>query len=301
VIAAVTGATGLVGRSVVQRLVEEGVAVRAWRRLASDLVGLPGSVEWIEGDLAGPETMLPLVDGADLLVHAALDHLPGRYRGGEGDDLAASLATNVGGSLSLLATAKRAGVRRAVVLSSRAVFGAGVRPGPIHDDDPVSPDTHYGAAKAALEAFVRSFAAEDGLTVAALRPTGVYGLAVPPERSKWFDLVAKALRGEPIPERAATEVHAADVAAAVWLLLTAPAGTVAGRSFNCSDMVISHRDVAALAHGIAGASGPLPPPGQAPANIMRCDGLERLGLRFGGRERLAATVAQLVAAVRASA
>ena len=42
-------------------------------------------------------------EGADTLVHAALEHVPGRFRGGEGDDLAGYLRANVGGGLALLA------------------------------------------------------------------------------------------------------------------------------------------------------------------------------------------------------
>ena len=153
--AAVTGATGFVGRFVVERLIAEGVAVRAWRRPESDLRGLPSAIEWIEGDLDSPEAAEALVAGADMLVHSALDHVPGRYRRGEGEDVPHYLRSNVGGSLALLATARAAGVRRAVVMSSRAVFGAWPVEGRIGDDHPVRPDTIYGAAKAAVEAFVQ--------------------------------------------------------------------------------------------------------------------------------------------------
>jgi nucleoside-diphosphate-sugar epimerase len=230
-----------------------------------------------------------------MLVHAALEHLPGRFRGGEGDDLAAFLRANVGGSLALLAEARRVGAKRAVVLSTRAVFGAAA--GPLSDDAPVAPDTHYGAAKAALEAFARSFAGE-GWPVAALRPTGVYGVVAPAERSKWFGLVGRALAGEPVPPRAGTEVHGDDVADTVWRLLEADAAAIAGRAFNCSDIVVQNREIVASVHRLAGATGPLPEEAPEPKGIMRCDRLAGLGVRFGGRARFEATVGELVAAVR---
>ena len=299
--AAVTGATGYVGRFIVERLTEAGVPVRAWRRPGSDTSGLPPSVHWIEGALGAPDAAFRLVDGADMLVHAALDHAPGRYRGGEGADLQRFLDANVGGSLALLAAARAAGVDRCVVISSRAVFGRSAGSGPFNDDAPACPDTHYGAAKAALEAFVSSWGRGEGWAVAALRPTGVYGVVAPAERSKWFGLVGRALRGEAVPARCGTEVHGRDVAEAVWRLLRADPTEIAGRAFNCSDIIVSHRDIVLLVQQIAGVAGPLPEAGSPLAGVMRCEGLERLGVRFGGRPLFEATIRDLVAAASAAA
>lgn len=297
-IVAVTGATGYAGQYIVKRLLEAGVEVRAWRRQTSNLSALPPDVEWIAGDLGSPAAAAALVDGADALVHAALDHLPGHYRGGEGDDLAGFVERNVGGSLALLTAARAAGVARCVALSSRAVFGATDATEPIADTAPLRPDTHYGAAKTALEAFVQSWGRGEGWPVAALRPTGIYGLISPVERSKWFDLVSAALKGEAVPVRAGGEVHARDVAESVWRLLQADAGRIAGRAFNCSDIVVSTRDIVSLVQRIACVSGPLPEPAPAPTGLMASEGLAMLGMRFGGRALLEKTVAELVEAAR---
>ena len=297
-IVAVTGATGYAGQHIVKRLIEACEHVRAWRRPSSDARGLPDAVEWIEGDLASPSAAAALVDGADALVHAALDHTRGRYRRGEGDDLPGFIEKNVGGSLALLTAARTAGVGRAIVFSSRAVFGASEAVGPIADDEPPRPDTHYGAAKATLEAFVRSWGLADGWPAATLRPTGIYGVIAPVERSKWFDVVSAALSGKAVPARAGGEVHARDVAESVWRLLKADAETIAGRAFNCSDIVVSTRDIVSLVQRIADVSGPLPEPASAPANQMASDGLAALGVRFGGLPLLERTVAELVEAVR---
>ena len=298
-IVAVTGATGYAGRFILPRLLAEGLEIRAWRRPGSDPAGLCEAVRWIDGDLLSPPSLADLVDGADALVHAALDHIPGKYRGGEGSDLGRFITANVGGSLALLERARRSGVKRCVFLSSRAVFGARPRPSPIADDEALTPDTHYGAAKASLEAFVQSWGRGEGWAVAALRPTGIYGVIEPARRSKWFELVAAAAAGRAVePGRAASEVHGRDVAEAVWLLLSAAPERVAGRSFNTSDIVVSPRDIMQVVQSVTGRTGPLPSEPPPAGNIMSCAGLESLGMRFGGRALFEETVAELVEAVR---
>lgn len=300
-IVALTGATGYIGRFLLDRLAREGVAIRAWRRPASDLAGTPAGVEWIEGGLGDRASMKELVEGAGWLIHAAYDHVPGRYRGGEGGDLDGFIERNVGGSLALLAEARQAGVERALVFSSRAVFGDAPRDGPVGDDAAPAPDTHYGAAKLALEAFVASFGLGEGWPIAAIRPTGVYGLLDPVEKTKWHGLVGQVLAGAEIAPRLASEVHGADVAEAAWRILTAPAATVAGRAFNCSDILVAHREIAAETARIAGIEVRLPEEGAPPTMVMACPSLAALGMRFRGEAAFRQTIAALVAARRASA
>ena len=139
-------------------------------------------------------------------------------------------------------------------------------------------------------------AGAEGWPVAALRPTGVYGIVAPVERSKWFKLVSDVIDGVAVPPRAGTEVHGDDVASAVWTLLSAPPDRVAGRMFNCSDIVVTNRDIARLVQKFAGTGGPLPEEGDPPKGIMRSDALKALGVKFGGRLLFEKTVAELVAA-----
>lgn len=294
---AVTGATGYVGRFVVAGLMEEGHAVRVLARAGADRGGFTAEPEWITGDLRDAAAVAALVRGVDAVVHAAYEHVPGRYRGGEGNDLAGFLDANLLGSLALMQAARAAGAGRFVLLSSRAVYGRRLPGRPLDEDHPTAPDSHYGALKAALEAFTASFAA-DGWNACALRPTGVYGRTWPLRRSKWHPLISAMLAGQPWPHpRAGTEVHGQDVARAVGLLLRADG--VAGRTFNCSDLAVSDRDVARIVQETVGGTGPLPEGRIVEAEgIMDCAALKALGMRFGGRPLLEATVAELMHAIR---
>lgn len=60
----VTGATGRIGRLVVDRLLDAGAPVRALVRRPEAAATLPGAVEVFTGDLTVPESLGPALDGA---------------------------------------------------------------------------------------------------------------------------------------------------------------------------------------------------------------------------------------------
>jgi nucleoside-diphosphate-sugar epimerase len=295
---AVTGATGYVGRFVVAELLRQQMNVRALARPESDRSGFDGPIEWIEGSLLAEDGLSRLVDGAGAVVHLAYEHVPGRYRGGEGDDLGAWLEANVNGSLRLLLAARAAHVERFIFLSSRAVFSHTEPERDLDEHHPTSPDTHYGAYKAAVEAFLQSFAAVEGIRTASVRATGVYGLTHPVERTKWWGLVQAVLKDEEITlSRGGTEVHGADVARVIWTLLMLP--DMQHEMVHLSDLYVTTRDVVRLARQFADKPGPLPPaPASPPENMLVCRRIAELGLSLGGLPLLEATIADLVRAAQ---
>lgn len=96
----VTGATGTVGRQVVDQLVQAGQPVRAVTRYPSK-ANLPIEVEVVAGDLADPETLIPALNGVTAM------HLI-NFDGGSG----ATIQTG----FQLMKLAKAAGVQRVTVL-----------------------------------------------------------------------------------------------------------------------------------------------------------------------------------------
>ncbi len=298
---AVTGATGYVGRFIAAELAKQGMAIRALARLGSDRGGFGFPIEWIAGDLATPLALADLVRGTEAVIHLAYDHVPGSYRGGEGDDLTGWLDANLNGTLRLLAAARDAGVPQFIFLSSRAVFSR-IEPGRVLDEThATAPDSHYGAYKAAVEAFLHSFARVHGMRTCAVRATGVYGLTWPPERSKWWNIINAVLDGAEVSgfTRGGTEVHGADVARAVWLLLSQP--ELAIELLHLSDMYVTGRKIVRLAREIAILPGALPDaPAAPPQNTLVSSHLERLGLELGGSALLRATVMELIDAAFAA-
>jgi nucleoside-diphosphate-sugar epimerase len=293
---AVTGATGFIGRYIVANLVQSGHTCRCWYRKSSDRSGLEQqaqSVQWVLGELAnGNEASL--VHGCDAVVHAALHHPGGGFRGGEGD-VPAFVERNVVGTIRLIEAARSAGVRRFVFISTCAVHEKILDERPLDETHPLWPTSHYGAHKAAIEKFVHSYGLGQGFPICALRPTGVYGIAHKIEHSKWFELVQSVVQGRDVTcRRGGKEVHAADVARAVAVLLHADDQAVTGQAFNCYDCYWSDYDVAMLAKELSGSESQIRGGQMQPKHEIVTDKLRNLGMQFGGEQLFKNTILQLV-------
>lgn len=298
---AVTGATGFLGRYIVNALARRRHELRGWRRPQSDLSGLreaAGQIEWLTGELGDERASRELVEGCDAVVHAALDHPGGGFRGGEGD-VVSFVERNIVGAIKLIEAARAAGAGRFVFISTCAVHERILDDRPLDETHPLWPASHYGAHKAAIEKFVHSYGFGMGYAICALRPTGIYGLAHPASDSKWFDLVRQVVTGEKVRcNHGGKEVHAADVAKAVEVLLDAPAEKIQGEAFNCYDRYVSQWDVAHLAQELAGSPSVIEGKQTAAKNQIRTEKLRSLGMTFGGRELLRSAIQELVTAVR---
>jgi nucleoside-diphosphate-sugar epimerase len=288
----VSGGTGLVGRYIVEDLLAHGYRVKVGARQAPARGFFSDEVEHVPLSLDPDADNSCAFDDVYHFVHAAFSHVPGRYRGGEGDDPAGFRRANLEGTLSLFDTARRSGVRRVVFLSSRAVYD-GVEPAtPLAEDLQLTPTTLYGEIKLKAEQALAFMTADEaGLSGTSLRATGVYGHLRP---NKWDGLFADYLAGRDVPVRAASEVHGRDLAAACRLILEAETGKVAGESFNVSDIVTDTSEILTPFKAATGSEMPLPAPGdRASVAAMPTEKIRALGWQPGGEAQLAETVTRL--------
>ena len=293
----VSGGTGLVGRYIVEDLLAHGYRVKVASRQAPARGFFPDEVEHVSLTLDPDADSSCAFDDVYHFIHAAFSHVPGRYRGGEGHDPAEFRRNNLEGTLQLFEAARRAGVRRVVFLSSRAVYD-GVEAGkPLAEVLHLTPTTLYGEIKLKAEQALAFMTGEEaGFSGTSLRVTGVYGDLRP---NKWDGMFADYLGGLDVPVRAASEVHGHDVAAACRLILEAETARVAGESFNVSDIVTDTHDILALLKQATGSDRPLPEhTDRTSVAAMPTDKIRALGWEPGGVALLSETVNRLAASFR---
>ena len=157
---AVTGATGFIGRALVDEYVKAGASLRILARKArAPMSRWQNRVEVIEGSLQDTSAVTRLVDGASTVIHLAY------LRDGAEANLAAA---NV-----LASAARTAGVKRVVHCSTAVVVGPAAR-GTIDETVPDVPRGPYQTAKLAIEDLLRREVGDFGELVI-LRPTDVLG------------------------------------------------------------------------------------------------------------------------------
>ncbi|MEU5882157.1 NAD(P)-dependent oxidoreductase [Spirillospora sp. NPDC047279] len=154
-----TGAAGRVGSALRAPLREMSATLVLVDRVPLDVAG-PGE-EAHQVEVAGSADLVPLVSGADAIVHLAgvPDEAPF-------PDL---VEGNVLGTHHVLEAARRTGVRRVVLASSNRLTGFYPTGETVSPDMPPRPDGLYGVTKVAVEALARLYADKFGLEVVCLR------------------------------------------------------------------------------------------------------------------------------------
>jgi nucleoside-diphosphate-sugar epimerase len=171
--ALVTGATGMLGRAIMLRLLGEGHAVRALVRETSDVsIFTNRPVTLCTGSAGDYPALQEAVAGVDWVFHAA------GYVSREAPFTAAGKAPlpepyrriNVQFTKDLLAFSQAAGVQRFIFASSASVYGLNV-PIPTPEEALTRPGSHYGRSKLMAENVIQ----QGRVPFTIIRPAVIYG------------------------------------------------------------------------------------------------------------------------------
>jgi CDP-glucose 4,6-dehydratase len=247
--ALVTGGRGFIGSHLVAGLLAGGHEVRVIGKPGSrrseaaeasglELLGLDGEAEVVEVDLRDAEGLLRAVAGCDSVFHLAAQ----TYVGDGHATAAEAIEVNVAGSRNLFDACRAMEVGEVVFASTLKAYGAA--PDPPYDEEvplgatSLRDELAYDATKALVDEMVPGLAREEGMRIAALRLTNVYGEAdlnfdrlVPETAIAVADGRAPQLRTDGAPRRDFLYVDDA-VAAYLAVAGTLARGEGAGEAFN---------------------------------------------------------------------
>lgn len=170
--ALVTGASGFLGRAVVQELLRRGHTVRAMIRPAADLGSLPrsASLEIFQGDLRTHPSLREALTGVDTVFHLAAV-VAGSYD--------AQFAGTVVGTERLLAALATSETRRLILASTLSVYDWSAARYDLTEETPIVARLYerddYAVTKVWQERLVRRAAASSGWSLTVLRPGYIWG------------------------------------------------------------------------------------------------------------------------------
>lgn len=169
----VTGATGFVGKRLVELLLKNGYRVRALSRKLSHIKKLKSlACEIYFGDVADAEALKTIFQGVDIVVHAAADT--------EGDDEETERST-IQGTKNIIELCKKYDVKKLIYISSCSVYGvADYEEGHLVTEESSLeryPEKRgaYSYGKLKAEEIVKKAIEENDLPIVCLRPGTVYG------------------------------------------------------------------------------------------------------------------------------
>ncbi len=176
----ITGATGLVGRTLCPRLAEAGYQLRVILRNDRELPSYIAE-KVVVGDIASVTDWGSSLAGVDVVVHAAARaHVLESHTDLRDPDNTLRCFTdiNVTATERLAQAAAQQGVSRFVYVSSIKVNGEESGESPFDAECTPAPQDEYGKSKLAAELAIRSVATHRGMEFAIVRPPLVYGPGV---------------------------------------------------------------------------------------------------------------------------
>ncbi len=235
----VTGGAGFIGSNLVRFILGKGQEVVVLDNLATgkieNLTEVRDRIDFVEGDIRDRATVDRVMAGCAGVFHlGALGSVPRSMAEPE-----LSHDVNVNGTITLLESARAAGVKRVVFSASSSAYGD-QKVSPKHENMLPMPISPYAANKVACEFYMQAYAAAYGMETVCLRyfnvfgprqdPNGAYAAVIPA-------FVSNILKGErPVVygdgEQSRDFCYIDNVCLANWLGATADPSVCNGQPVN---------------------------------------------------------------------
>ncbi|KAJ8030891.1 Dihydroflavonol 4-reductase [Holothuria leucospilota] len=281
----VTGASGYVASSTVNRLLADGYNVRGTVRslrntqkitpLTSLAHGKRGTLELVEADLLTPETWKSAVEGCSHVLHIASPFPVNQPK--DADEV---IRPAVEGTLNVLKACKEAGsVKRVTLTSSIASVGMYNTTRPLTEDDWTDPgrggaeDSPYIISKvmAEKEAFkyVSGLADKDKFEICSLLPGFIVGPVITNQAATSLEFIKRIMvGGDPlVPLIGFSFVDIRDVVEAQIVSLTSP--KVPGNRFIITDKFMQYHKICEMLNDEFRHQGYSPSSRLAPRFLIR--------------------------------
>ncbi|MBN1845136.1 MAG: NAD-dependent epimerase/dehydratase family protein [Sedimentisphaerales bacterium] len=241
----VTGATGLLGSHIVEKLVEAGQPVRVLVRSTSDTSFLDTlGVEKVTGDLTDPASCAALCRDAQVVYHAAA-------RVGDWGPWEEFRLHTIEATTNLAQAAQQAGVRRFLHVSSISAYGHPNGSNLVLDETaPLGVNVHrwsyYTLAKVAAERRLWRMWEQDQFPLTVIRPSWIYGIRDRTTIERFHRIMTSGkIKIIGSGDNRLNVVNASNAADAC--LLAAGNPVALGQAYNCSnDGAITQKEYLAL-------------------------------------------------------
>lgn len=235
----ITGGAGFIGSHIAEMLLaDKNNDVRIYDNLSSgyrkNIAHLSKRLSFIEADVCDPQALSKAMVDVDFVFHEAalVSVIDSVNRPRDNHDI------NLTGTLNVLEAAQKAGVKRAVLASSAAIYGNDPTL-PKQETMRPQPESPYGLAKIGKEYYARVFSTLYNLPVVSLRYFNVYGPRQDP-KSAYSGVISifvdRVIKNNPITifgdgEQSRDFVFVKDVAKANLLAMHHP-NIKGGEAFN---------------------------------------------------------------------
>jgi nucleoside-diphosphate-sugar epimerase len=246
----ITGGTGFIGRYLITELLRQGAKVRILSR--STPATWAKEIEWVQGDLTVPNTVIGACSDIDLVFHLASSaHI---FETNDKTNTSHFQITEQGTDV-LLQEMKRANVKRMIFISSVKAMGEGCDRC-LDETSPTQPTSNYGRAKLHAEQLVLETGQRNNLHVTILRLPMVYGIGNKGNLPRMIHAIRVGIF-PPLPQinNRRSMIHVKDVVQA--MLLAATGCQTSGRIYIVTDgEVYSTTDIERLIRTQLGKTTP---------------------------------------------